>query len=62
MRPTGRPRKDAAPFDATLLLRTCERCGTVKEKPENEPWSRWQNRRYCSRDCWERRTQPTEEA
>ena len=57
MRRTGRPRKTDPPIPHKLMVRRCEHCGGEYEKPTNEPWGRWLNRRYCGKPCaYERRS------
>ena len=54
-RRAGRPRKDAEPVPAALLMRTCETCRSVYTKPSNQPWRRWLVRRFCGTTCIRRK-------
>jgi hypothetical protein len=38
----------------SLLEKTklCECCGDAYAKPQNQPWGRWDKRRFCSLECW----------
>jgi len=42
-------KKSRGILDRTKL---CESCGDAYAKPQNEQWSRWERRRYCSLRCW----------
>ena len=34
------------------LTKLCEHCGDVFAKPATQPWNRWDQRRFCSHECW----------
>ena len=54
-RPIGRPKLGTPPISTELLERSCTGCGDTYTKSCVEPWGRWANRRYCSRDCYHKR-------
>ena len=35
-----------------MRSKQCEHCNETFEKPFNEPWGRWDKRRFCSHQCW----------
>ena len=38
--------------DSRSKEKHCEVCKAVYTKAYNEPWGRWEKRRFCSHSCW----------